>query len=122
MAEEQENSSSYQAFGNPVRGMSEPIRDPLGTNGEARLPSGLSPPAAKPSEAQRRYLARGLEQPGGKLPLFDDDGRAIDRKTVESCVEHGWAEPWFANPTKPGWMVCKLTAAGYAALAEKAPK
>jgi hypothetical protein len=122
MAEEQENSSSYQAFGNPVRGMSEPIRDPLGTNGEARLPSGLSPPAAKPSEAQRRYLVRGLEQPGGKLPLFDDDGRAIDRKTVESCVEHGWAEPWFANPMKPGWIVCKLTAAGYAALAEKTPK
>ncbi len=122
MAEEQENSSSYQAFGNPVRGTPEPFHDPLWTDGEAPLPGGLSPLAAKPSEAQRRYLARGLKQPGGKLPLFDDDGRAIDRKTVESCVEHGWAEPWFANPTKPGWTVCKLTAAGHVAIGEKTPK
>jgi hypothetical protein len=119
MAEEQENSSSYQAFGDPAGGMSEPPNSPFGGDGETRLSGGPSPVATKPSETQRRYLLRGLEQPGGKLPLFDDDGRAIDRKTVESCVERGWAEPWFANPTKPGWMVCKLTAAGYAAIGER---
>lgn len=72
--------------------------------------------------AQRRYLTRGLDQPGGKLPLFDEAGRGIDRKTVESCVERGWAEPWFANPMKPGWLVCKLTPAGYVLLGEDRPE
>ena len=74
-----------------------------------------------PTDAQRRYLERGLAQPGGKLPLFDRDGRQIDRKTVESCVEHGWAEPWFANPMKADWLVCKLTSAGYAVLGRVPP-
>jgi hypothetical protein len=27
-------------------------------------------------------------------------------------MERGWAEPWFENPLKPDWLVCKLTAAG----------
>ena len=70
-------------------------------------------PGLTPSEAQRRYLSLGADQPGGKLPLFDRNGREIDRKTVESCIEKGWSELWFANPTKPNWIVCKLTAAGY---------
>jgi hypothetical protein len=70
-------------------------------------------PGLRPSEAQRRYLSLGADQPGGKLPLFDRNGREIDRKTVESCMEKGWSELWFANPTKPDWMVCKLTEAGY---------
>ena len=70
----------------------------------------------RPTAAQRRYLERGLSEPGGKLPLFARDGREIDAKTVRSCVEHGWAEPWFANPLKPDWLICKLTAAGLAAL------
>ncbi len=77
-------------------------------------------PSLRPTEAQRKYLALGLGQPGGKLPLFDRNGAAIDRKTVESCLSRGWAEPWFANPTKPDWLVCKLTAAGYAVLGEAA--
>jgi len=70
----------------------------------------------RPTEAQRRYLARGLEEPGGKLPLFDRDGREIPHKTIETCIAHGWAEPWFANPLKPDWMVCRLTQAGYQVL------
>jgi hypothetical protein len=70
----------------------------------------------RPSAGQRRYLERGLEQPGGKLPLFDRAGRQVPRQTVESCIAHGWAEPWFANPIKPNWLVCKLTSAGYRAL------
>ena len=68
----------------------------------------------RPSEAQRRYLERGLTQPGGKLPLFDRDGREVSRKTIESCVAHGWATPWVHNPIKPDWLVCRLTAAGIA--------
>ena len=57
----------------------------------------------RPSEAQRRYLERGLTQAGGKLPLFDLQGREVARKTVESCVAHGWATPWVHNPIKPDW-------------------
>jgi hypothetical protein len=71
---------------------------------------------ARPTEPQRRYLERGLSEPGGKLPLFDRDGRQVPRKTVEACLAHGWAEPWFANPVKSDWLVCKLTPAGYRAL------
>lgn len=71
---------------------------------------------ARPSETQRRWLRRGLSQPGGKLPLFDEEGRRIGAQTVRSCLEAGWAEPWFSNPTKPDWLVCKLTPAGREAL------
>jgi hypothetical protein len=75
----------------------------------------------RPSEAQRRYLERGLTQAGGKLPLFDRDGREVSRKTVESCVAHGWAAPWSHNPIKPDWLVCRLTPAGYRALGSAPP-
>jgi hypothetical protein len=85
-----------------------------------KLPAGPAAEApaaeARPTEAQRRYLARGLSEPGGKLPLFDPDGRQVPRKTVEACIAHGWAEPWFHNPIKPDWLVCKLTPAGYRVL------
>jgi hypothetical protein len=66
----------------------------------------------KPSAVQRMWLRRGLTEPGGKLPLFDDQGQQIDPRTIRACIEQGWAEPWFANPVKPGWLVCKLTPAG----------
>jgi hypothetical protein len=80
--------------------------------------SGLSnePHHPRPTEPQRRYLERGLTEPGGKLPLFDRDGREVPHKTIEACIAHGWAEPWFANPIKPEWLVCKLTEAGYRVL------
>jgi hypothetical protein len=68
--------------------------------------------AASPSDTQLRYLRSGLEQPGGKLPLFDHNGLSFDPKTIRSCIERGWAEPWFKNPTKPDWLVCRLTEAG----------
>ena len=70
----------------------------------------------RPTPVQRRWLARGVGQPGGKLPLFDGDGRAVRGQTVDRCVREGWAEPWIRNPIKPDWLVCKLTAAGRAAL------
>lgn len=68
------------------------------------------------SPAQRKWLERGLTQPGGKLPLFDSDGRKISPQVVKKCVDEGWAEPWFANQLKPEWMVCKLTTAGRSVL------
>lgn len=74
-----------------------------------------------PTTAQRGYLARGLTEPGGKLPLFDRKGREIARKTVESCLARGWAEPWFDNPLKPDWIVCRLTEDGYRILGAAPP-
>jgi hypothetical protein len=71
-----------------------------------------------PSPVQRAWLTRGLDQPSGKLPLFDPLGKAIDPRTIQACLEQGWAEPWFKNPIKPGWLVCKLTPAGRAAVAD----
>ena len=68
------------------------------------------------SLAQRKWLARGLTQPGGKLPLFDEHGKKVNPQVVRKCVEAGWAEPWFANQLKPDWMVCKLTDKGRNAL------
>jgi hypothetical protein len=67
---------------------------------------------SRPSAAQLGWLKRGLKQPGGKLPLFDEWGQRINEQTVRSCIAQGWAEPWFANPLKPDWLVCKLTDAG----------
>jgi hypothetical protein len=78
--------------------------------------------SVRPSEAQRRYLARGLSEPGGKLPLFDADGREVPKKTIEACIAHGWADVWFNNPTKPDWLVCRLTPEGYRALGQHPPK
>lgn len=74
--------------------------------------TGDTPAHARPTRAQRAYLSRGLDQPGGKLPLFDADGQRYDARTIRACIEHGWAEPWFANPMKPDWLVCRLTDAG----------
>ncbi|MCA8908814.1 MAG: hypothetical protein KDA49_09745 [Rhodospirillaceae bacterium] len=67
-----------------------------------------------PTRAQLRWLRRGLSEPGGKLPLFDERGVKVGRPTVEACLAAGWAERWFDNPLKPDWLVCKLTPAGRA--------
>jgi hypothetical protein len=58
------------------------------------------------------YLRRGLSQAGGKLPLFDLDGQTVAGEVVRRCLARGWAEPWFNNPLKPDWLVCKLTEVG----------
>ena len=72
--------------------------------------------AASPTTQQRRWLTRGLDQPGGKLPLFDEQGRRVSDRTVRACIAKGWAEPWFDNPVKPDWLVCKLTDNGRRAI------
>lgn len=72
----------------------------------------------KPSLVQMIWLKRGLEQPGGKLPLFDRQGQRVDARTVQTCIEQGWAEPWFRNPLKPDWLICKLTDKGRRMLTE----
>jgi|SRR5262245_11100911 len=72
----------------------------------------------RPNAAQRRYLNRGVTQPGGKLPLFDEDGQHFHPALIRACIAHGWAEPWFGNPLKPDWLICKLTDKGRRALSE----
>lgn len=64
-------------------------------------------------------MSRGLDQPGGKLPLFDERGQRVNAQTIRSCIERGWAERWFANPLKPDWLVCRLTGAGREALSRR---
>ncbi len=75
-------------------------------------------PEASPTRAQLRWLVRGLDQAGGKLPLFDRDGQRVPERTIRSCIAHGWAEPWFDNPLKRDWLVCKLTHLGRAVAEE----
>ncbi len=65
-----------------------------------------------PTLRELLYLRRGLTQAGGKLPLFDLDGQDVDIAIVKKCLSRGWAKPWFANPLKPDWMVCRLTELG----------
>lgn len=91
---------------------------------DARRPLGVSAMSEqispdrerRPSERQIEWLARGAEQPGGKLPLFDLNGARVNPRAIKSCLEHGWAERWFANPLKPEWLVCRLTGAGRSVL------
>lgn len=71
-----------------------------------------------PTPAQHAWLRRGLDQPGSKLPLFDADGRRVNTRMVRACLDAGWAEPWFANPLKPTWLVCRLTDEGRRATAD----
>ena len=73
----------------------------------------------RPTEPQRRYLACGLAEADGKLPLFDAEGRQVPQQTIDACIAHGWAEPWLQNPIKPDWLVCRLTPEGYRALGHR---
>jgi len=68
----------------------------------------------RPSAVQLAWLQRGLDQAGGKLPLFDTNGKRYAERTIRRCIDRGWAEPWFENPLKPDWLVCRLTDRGRA--------
>ncbi|GAB4374334.1 MAG: hypothetical protein Kow00114_36850 [Kiloniellaceae bacterium] len=80
---------------------------------EAPAPGGVRR-KHRPTVTQLAWLSRGLDQAGGKLPLFDHFGQRYDSRTIQSCIAQGWAEPWFKNPIKPDWLVCRLTAEGRA--------
>ena len=73
---------------------------------------------AGPTAAQKAWLRRGLDQPGGKLPLFDRNGQQVNARTVRACMNKGWVEPWFENPLKPDMLVCKLTDDGRKAITD----
>ena len=36
-----------------------------------------------PTASQLKWLARGLAQAGGKLPLFDEDGQRVSGRPVQ---------------------------------------
>lgn len=78
----------------------------------ARFSSSKRKPSSRPTPTQRAWLRAGLTQAGGKLPLFDARGQRVSERTIRSCLDQGWAEPWFENPIKPDWLVCKLTDKG----------
>ena len=90
--------------------MSSTPRLAVDNTGKATRRSAHSGP--RPTAPQLAWLRRGLDQPGGKLPLFDANGKRVSERTVKACIDQGWAEPWFDNPIKPDWLVCKLTEAG----------
>ena len=73
------------------------------------------PRPPSPTANQRAWLQRGLTEPGGKLPLFDGKGREVDHRTIQACLDAGWAEPWFANPLNSAMQICRLTEKGRAA-------
>ena len=110
-----ETTTLGNAKGLPMTAAEEPELGP--EVGDASLTQTLG---GKPNPAQRRYLQRGLSQAGGKLPLFDEHGQHIHPALVSACIAHGWAEPWFGNPIKPDWLICKLTERGRQILAEDA--
>ncbi len=89
-----------------------PPKPQLAVDNTGKASKSTSTRAGRPTAAQLAWLRRGLDQPGGKLPLFDADGKRVNERTVRACIGQGWAEPWFDNPIKPDWLICKLTKDG----------
>jgi hypothetical protein len=83
---------------------------------EVAKPPAFVHPRPRMSLVQRSWLIHGLTQPGSKLSLFDRFGRRVSSRTIQSCIDQGWAEPWFSNPIKPDWQICRLTEKGRKAL------
>lgn len=76
-----------------------------GTSGRRRAD------AYRPTPAQINWLKRGLGRRDGKLPLFDQYGQRVSERTVQSCIDHGWAEPSF-DDAAAAWVMCQLTEPG----------
>lgn len=64
----------------------------------------------RPTPTQLEWLRRGLDRPGGSLPIFDEFGQRVSDRTVESCVKRGWAEA--KGKALRDWPLCRLTSAG----------
>ena len=58
-------------------------------------------PAARPTAPQLRWLRRGLDQAGGKLPLFDEEGQRVSERTVRSCIDRAGPRPGLPIPSSP---------------------
>ncbi len=66
--------------------------------------------SGRPTPRQLEWLRRGLDRPDGNLPMFDHYGQRFSDRTVESCVEHGWAET--RGRAVRDWQLCQLTSDG----------
>ena len=66
--------------------------------------------AGRPTPIQLQWLRRGLDRPGGNLPMFDDHGQRVNDRTVKSCLDRGWAET--RAEAMRDWQLCQLTSAG----------
>ena len=53
------------------------------------------------------YIVKGIQN-----LLYTKNVQRINKKTINSCIKMGWATPWFDNPIKPDWLICKLTDEG----------
>jgi len=60
----------------------------------------------------RVWLRGGGAREDGRLALFDQFGEPIDKKIVKTAIASGFAEPWFTNPMRPQWTICRLTRKG----------
>jgi hypothetical protein len=67
-------------------------------------------PSNRPTPRQLEWLRRGLDRPGGSLPIFDHYGQRVSDRTVKSCVDRGWAES--RGKALKDWQMCQLTDAG----------
>ena len=64
----------------------------------------------RPTPVQLEWLRRGLDRPGGNLPLYDTYGQRVSDRTMKSCVAHGWAAT--RDEAMRDWQLCQLTSAG----------
>ncbi len=67
-------------------------------------------PSNRPTPRQLEWLRRGLDRPGGNLPIFDQYGQRVSNRTMKSCVERGWAQT--RDEAMRDWQLCQLTSAG----------
>ena len=58
------------------------------------------------------WLQGGLSRDDGRLALFDQFGEPVQKSVIREAIKAGYAEPWFVNPMRPQWTVCRLTATG----------
>ena len=65
------------------------------------------------------WLQGGLQREEGRLALFDEFGEPVQKAIVRRAIDKGLAEPWFANPMRPQWTVCRLTEKGRHAATRK---
>lgn len=90
-------------------------RNILGKSGWVDMATGLNRANAKARLIETEmmgWLQGGLNRVDGRLALFDAFGEPVEKVIIQSAIAKGLAEPWFASPMRPQWMVCRLTAQG----------
>ena len=68
------------------------------------------PLSSRPTPRQLEWLRRGLDRPGGSLPIFDEYGQRVSERTVDACLKKGWARS--KGAVRSDWQMCQLTSKG----------